>query len=320
MEALARRVYERMRAKGEGFHTAATALDVPPGDIPGLRRHLTELGLIDPAAEIAVDALSALQRLTSEGDGQLAALADLMAARQRATAALLRSYVDVTAPGGPEIPAEVYGHERADRDRLRASVGDLARRARSEVLELHPPADWDPAVLESTRAHDAAQLQRGARIRVLHVQSSLLDPHVRGHLRLRAELGVEVRFTPVVATRVLVFDRRVAVLEGSGADVRAVIVRGEHVAAPMAALHDHLWTGASSVTDVPRSAQDARLGEQQRAVLRMLAEGAKDDAIARALGVSTRTVTRVVAELVTALDAGSRFQAGVRAARLGWLD
>ncbi|GLZ81660.1 hypothetical protein Afil01_64670 [Actinorhabdospora filicis] len=320
METLAKRVYERMRAKGEGFGEAATALGVAPERVPGLRRHLSELGLLDPAAEIAVDALAALRRLTDEGDGQLAALAELMAARQRVTGALLRSFVDVASPGRAEIPAEAYGHDPRDRERLRAAVGELARGVRGEVLEMQPPAAWDPAVLESARSHDAAQLAAGARVRVLFVQSSLLDPHVREHLRLRAELGVEVRLTPVVATRMLVFDRRVAVLEGAGDDVRAVIVRGEHVAVPLAALHDHLWTGASSVTDVPRGAQDAQLSEQRRAVLRMLAEGAKDDTIARALGVSTRTVTRVVGELVATLEAGSRFQAGVRAARLGWLD
>ncbi|WP_165945224.1 hypothetical protein [Micromonospora sp. KC723] len=52
----------------------------------------------------------------------------------------------------------------------------------------------------------------------------------------------------------------------------------------------------------------------------MLASGAKDDAIARSLGVSARAVTRTVGELTTVLGAGSRFQAGVRAAKLGWLD
>ena len=70
---------------------------------------------------------------------------------------------------------------------------------------------------------------------------------------------------------------------------------------------------------VPRAADGEELNDQQRAVLRLLATGAKDDAIARALGVSNRTVTRVVAELTAQLGADSRFQAGVRAAKLGWI-
>lgn len=69
-----------------------------------------------------------------------------------------------------------------------------------------------------------------------------------------------------------------------------------------------------------RSTDGSGLTEQQTAVLRLLASGAKDEAIARNLGVSVRTVTRIVAELTSELGATSRFQAGVLAARLGWLD
>ncbi|MCG5214059.1 helix-turn-helix domain-containing protein [Streptosporangium sp. KLBMP 9127] len=72
--------------------------------------------------------------------------------------------------------------------------------------------------------------------------------------------------------------------------------------------------------EVPHSADGVTLTEQQQAVLRLLATGAKDSAIARSLGVSIRTVTRTVGELTRILGATSRFQAGVRAARLGWLD
>jgi DNA-binding CsgD family transcriptional regulator len=53
------------------------------------------------------------------------------------------------------------------------------------------------------------------------------------------------------------------------------------------------------------------------AVLRLLAAGAKDDAIARKLAVSDRTVRRLIAMLMRELAAESRFQLGLRAARAG---
>ena len=52
-------------------------------------------------------------------------------------------------------------------------------------------------------------------------------------------------------------------------------------------------------------------------VLRLLAAGAKDDAIARRLAVSDRTVRRLIAGLMRDLAADSRFQLGLRAARAG---
>lgn len=58
------------------------------------------------------------------------------------------------------------------------------------------------------------------------------------------------------------------------------------------------------------------LTARQRAVAELLAAGAIDDAIARALRISGRTVRSDVAAIMSAFDAGSRFQAGVRYA--GW--
>lgn len=52
-------------------------------------------------------------------------------------------------------------------------------------------------------------------------------------------------------------------------------------------------------------------------MLRALGSGATDTAAAKELGMSVRTYRRRVAELLDTLDAGSRFQAGVRAGELG---
>jgi DNA-binding NarL/FixJ family response regulator len=54
-------------------------------------------------------------------------------------------------------------------------------------------------------------------------------------------------------------------------------------------------------------------------LLEMLASGAKDEQIARALGMSLRTVRRRIASLMAELGADSRFQAGIEAVRRGWL-
>lgn len=305
-------------AENEGFHAAAEVLRVPPELVPAVRGHLTELGLIDPGAEIAVDALAALQRLTAEGDVQVGAITELLAARQRLTGTLLRSYPDASISGVDTIPVEVLAP--GDPGRLEAVIDGPSMGARVEVLEMHPPADWSRTTLERSRARTRSRIERGVRMRSLHVQSVLVDPVMPEHLRLRAEEGAEIRYAPMVATRMVMYDRRAAMITGGGEGVWAVTVRGEDVAGTLGALHDHLWMNAFSVTDIPHTPQGVTLSAQQQAVLRMLTEGAKDDTGARALGVSTPTVTRVVGELITMLEAGSRFQAGVRAARLGWLD
>jgi DNA-binding NarL/FixJ family response regulator len=78
-------------------------------------------------------------------------------------------------------------------------------------------------------------------------------------------------------------------------------------------LFELLWEQGSPLLPEPGAAPS------DRGLLAMLAAGAKDETIARELGISSRTVTRRVGELLDELGARTRFQAGVLAERQGWL-
>ncbi|MCX4404281.1 DNA-binding response regulator [Streptomyces sp. NBC_01764] len=82
------------------------------------------------------------------------------------------------------------------------------------------------------------------------------------------------------------------------------------------ALFEAAWETATELAaffDPNRPRIDARARE----VLYALGSGMTDVTASRELGISLRTYRRRVAELLVALDAGSRFQAGVRAGELG---
>lgn len=86
-----------------------------------------------------------------------------------------------------------------------------------------------------------------------------------------------------------------------------------------------LGEGSSSPSDATPRSQPVHVGRphggspdhQTRDVLRLLDAGLKDEAIARQLGVSLRTVQRLVRLASEQLDVGSRFQLGAEAARRG---
>lgn len=64
-------------------------------------------------------------------------------------------------------------------------------------------------------------------------------------------------------------------------------------------LFEHCWHTALPYGDAAVAEQGGDgLSEQQRAALGMLASGMKDEKIARNLGVSLRTVSRMLAELM----------------------
>ncbi|MFE3450802.1 LuxR C-terminal-related transcriptional regulator [Nonomuraea sp. NPDC059194] len=185
---------------------------------------------------------------------------------------------------------------------------------------MHPYADWPAEALAEGQRRGAETQARGIRTRSLFHQRHLNDRAFREHTSKLVELGHEVRFVPSVPTRMLVFDGRAAVLQVDPDDIAsgAVVISGTGVVTSLIALFEYCWISASEAAEVPSGAGE--LTDQQRMVVRLLASGAKDDAIALTLSLSTRTVALIVGELLTKLGAASRFQAGMRASKLGWLD
>lgn len=71
-----------------------------------------------------------------------------------------------------------------------------------------------------------------------------------------------------------------------------------------------------AVCQVSAQGQVPEMSSRQLDIGRLLATGAKDDVIARRLGLSVRTVRSEIKSLVAALGATSRFQAGCELERL----
>jgi DNA-binding NarL/FixJ family response regulator len=71
--------------------------------------------------------------------------------------------------------------------------------------------------------------------------------------------------------------------------------------------------------DSERVEIDVALRSEQRQLLRLMALGLPDAAIARRLSLGPRTLARRISDLYTLLGVDTRFQAGVTAERLGLL-
>lgn len=132
--------------------------------------------------------------------------------------------------------------------------------------------------------------------------------------------GLDVRVTssrlPTNQPRrdTLLVDDLVAILPGpDDPEPQTVIVTQPVIAHVVQSLFDTLWTGAVPVRQAIRI-QTVLGDEIKREIVRRLIDGDKDEAIARRMGISLRTCRRYIAEILSATDAGSRFQAGFRIA------
>ena len=75
---------------------------------------------------------------------------------------------------------------------------------------------------------------------------------------------------------------------------------------------------AASVDEIAAE-QEIALDRRDVDLLSLLSAGRSDSTIARLSGISLRTVERRVRSLMDRLGAKTRFQAGVQAARRGWI-
>ena len=75
---------------------------------------------------------------------------------------------------------------------------------------------------------------------------------------------------------------------------------------------------AASVDEIAPE-QEIALDRRDVHLLSLLSDGRSDSTIARLSGISLRTVERRVRSLMDRLGAKTRFQAGVQAARRGWI-
>ncbi|MGZ3102683.1 LuxR C-terminal-related transcriptional regulator [Streptomyces sp. H72] len=132
--------------------------------------------------------------------------------------------------------------------------------------------------------------------------------------------GAQVRTVPSLPTRMILMDRRTAMIPLSGDDTAtgAVVPTGHGTLTALCALFEATWAAAQPLGETVAPDPQGLTG-QQSTVVRLLAEGHTDEAIAKRLGVSSRTARRTASELMERLGARSRFEAGVRAVQQGWL-
>jgi DNA-binding CsgD family transcriptional regulator len=198
-----------------------------------------------------------------------------------------------------------------------------AEHCRDELLSVAPGRLPKTRIDSRTRIANLYSLRRGIRTRALYQHAALRDRHTRSYLVDLADNGAKIRFAPSVPGRSLVIDQELALLPIPDALGRQglAVVREPNVVAWVVATFEQLWAEAIPIEDVVNRQEDEdRLDQTRAAILRLMAEGEKDEAISRRLSVSVRTCRRHIAEYMQQVGATSRFQAGVIAARSGHTD
>ncbi|GAA2894754.1 LuxR C-terminal-related transcriptional regulator [Streptosporangium fragile] len=208
-----------------------------------------------------------------------------------------------------------------DADEVRAVLTRAGRKCSAEVFSAHP-GSFSGEAIGNSLPHDVELLACGVKVRSLYQHPVRVNPVMRDFLARRTEAGCEVRTCGEIPDSIVIFDREVAFIPGGSEPGGALLLREPSVVGFLHRGLELLWSSAAPF--VPDARVDPGYGVARgglkRTILRLLASGAKDELIARRLSMSLRTCRRHVAEIMEELQATSRFQAGVLAARGGLLE
>jgi predicted transcriptional regulator len=234
-----------------------------------------------------------------------------IARSQTVVESLVARHRDAAATARQEYVEIVMGTEG-----LRSQFESLQRAAKREILGCTKL----PILLTSIgggNPGEEAALSMGVSNRWIYEAEVLEQPGAMAAVLRFAEQGEESRVLPSLPSKMTIVDRETALLHVTepgveGRQVVGVVMRHPELVETLLRVFELLWAQA---TPIGPSAAFPTQPSGEAELIQCLVAGMTDEAIARQLGVSKRTVGRRVSELMVRMQARSRFQAGFLFAR-----
>ncbi|MGW1978447.1 DNA-binding response regulator [Streptomyces sp. NPDC001889] len=226
---------------------------------------------------------------------------------------------------GGEVPRSVLrkarGRQVHGADDVSAALKRVVRAARHELLSFDDPAGalgqgGPEPFLQSVGSCVHESAPRTATVRWVAPRRGLAR---LAHTGERWHRPGDARVTESIPFHIIVADRAVAAVP-LDLDVYhhgVLVIRDPVVVQTLVRTHRAWWEMGEEPGGGGLAARAAPA--HLRPVLQALMAGLTDEAAATRLGVSGRTYSRRVGELLSALGTTSRFRAGAEAARRGWV-
>lgn len=320
LDALSERVYRTLLAEPALDEAAlAHALALSPAQIATAWDRLTELALLresrqDPGKRYPVSLDRCVSLLLQRKEAELEARRKEVAEGRAVVAAVAESAArrrSQTAVGVERITAL---------DDIQALMESLGQAATTGICSMVPSV-MSAEMLQASRQLDEDLMAKGVTCKTLCHEGIRHNAAALAYEHWMIGLGAEVRTAAVLPMRLLIVDRSCAVLpfDPESRDEGAMLVTAPGMVTALGELFDRFWEDAAPLTVAPQVDEATGLTEGEAELLKILSTGLTDDAAAKRLGVSVRTVKRRMNDLMRRLEAGSRFEAGYRAAKRGWL-
>lgn len=198
-------------------------------------------------------------------------------------------------------------------------ITSIVAEASEELLTAQPQTGRNIDQLPEVVERDLGALRRGVMMRTLYQHSARRQVATNKYVAAVTVEGAQVRTLDEFFDRLIVIDRRIAIvpgLSGTGESV-ALAVREPSLVAYLVDIFERSWERGRPFTNRDTSLVRAIEAEQRAMTIRMLIGGHSDPVGAKRLGVSPRTYAGYVSELKKEFEVESRFQLGYEMGRRG---
>ncbi|MFF2075215.1 LuxR C-terminal-related transcriptional regulator [Kitasatospora sp. NPDC058162] len=282
--------------------------DIPDGQAETVQS-LLDLGLLKPY--ISTGSLSAInpRSVTARIGADLRAAGTRLLLQADQLPDLLGDLTDAydTAPRRHDQTGATRIIEGAEN--IRHQITQLSQELRHEALSLQPGGARPADAVDDIVAHAGGFVAVGGSVRTIYESSARFDaPTVQLAARL-TDSGCHIRVAPFALTKMMIFDRTVAIIPASADHNAAAFVEDPATVAFLAEVFERFWQLSEGInwSALAAGSTDSAVHEQ---VGRLLAQGLTQRSIASRLGLSERTVAGHIARLRELYDAETLFQLG----------
>ena len=261
-----------------------------------------DLGEGDGAGWVAVDPAAVQSGVVAPMGREAVELLAESAAWADTFSSLAQSFRRTPASGS--LLTEIRGLPSINRF-LESAVDD----AEHELLTAQPAGARRAVILQQAIDRDVRALERGVQMRTLYQHTARRSKATRDYVEHILDHGAQVRTLDEFFNRLIVIDRRVAIIPGGQPDV-AVAIHDPHLVTYLADIFGRSWERAREYNERGGSSESGIAAEVRQLTVRMLTEGHSDPASAKRVGVSTRTYASYVAALKDEYGVETRFQLG----------
>jgi DNA-binding CsgD family transcriptional regulator len=194
--------------------------------------------------------------------------------------------------------------------RVRMRLAELVAETRREHLSMHPEPIFEVDTVRAAAPLDHTLVRQGRTVLTLGVPATVGDTTAAHTSQLTAG-GMEHRELPSLPIKLIIVDRRVAVLPLDPHDIGqgALEVYDPPAVEELVARFLSLWASAGTSKNGPT--MSIELTPRERAIVNLLAGGHTDSSASASLGLSRRTVVYAIQGLMERCGVQNRFQLGL---------